>query len=239
LPADRQIASHAVLAVDTCGAEPGVALALGDQIREARPATVGARADEVAALAAKLLSQAGLAVGDVAGLGVTVGPGSYTGVRIGLALVRGLSLVDRTPVVGVGSLELLALAAEGNVERLCPLLDAGTDVFYAAVYERARDGVIELCAPRTVARSELAEFLSDNARDAAIVRTAGEREIESDGHIVLEAPALRAGRLAMIARAQLAAGRGARADSVMPLYVGPSNARPNRNKVVVARSRLE
>ena len=76
----------------------------------------------------ELLSDANLRVEDLAGLGVTVGPGSYTGVRIGLALARGLSLVDRIPVVGIGSLELLALARPRDDVRVCALLDAGARV---------------------------------------------------------------------------------------------------------------
>ena len=219
--------------------EPGVALAAGEVVRELTPAQSGARADEVARLASELLANAGLGVEGLAGFGVTSGPGSYTGVRIGLALVRGLSLADGLPVVGVGSLELLALAAEADDTQLCPILDAGSHAVYTAVYDRSGDEVTERCSPRTIARGALADFLSEAAPDATVVRSAGEREIDLEGHAVLIAPALRAGRLALIARTRLALGRGVNADSVMPLYVGEANARPNRNKVVVAGARRE
>ena len=234
MPAERQIGSGAVLAVDTCGPRLGVALVVAGERREAVPDEAGARADQVARLARGLLSDARLRVEHLTGLGVTVGPGSYTGVRIGLALVRGLSLVDRIPVVGVGSLELLALAASSGDARICALLDASSDTFYAAVYDRKGDELSESVAPQTVTSSELGAFLDAAGDGTLVVRCAAERHIATYGRRTLSTPAPRAARLAEIARARLAAGRGSRADLVMPLYVGASNARPNRNKVVIA-----
>jgi tRNA threonylcarbamoyladenosine biosynthesis protein TsaB len=238
LPAEQQTASRALLAVDTCGQRPSVALIVGGDVREAGPDGASARADQVARLAQQLLSDANLRVEELAGLGVTIGPGSYTGVRIGLALARGLSLVDRIPVVGVGSLELLALARPSDDARICTLLAAGTETFYVAVYDRVADELTELVAPRTIAANELDAFL-DDAGAAIVVRCAAERDLALRDRQLLSAPALRAGRLAEIALARLAAGGGSRADLVMPLYVGASNARPNRNKVVVAAKRCE
>ena len=231
MQAERQAFLLSILAVDTCGKRPGVTLVAGGGTFEAEPAEAAARADHVGEVASELLAKAGLAVEDLSALAVTFGPGSYTGVRIGLALVRGLSLVDETPVVALGSLELLALSAQNSTGRVCALLDANRESVYAAVYDRAGDTLREVIAPRIVERPRISEFVRETA--AVVVRCASEGNVALDtGLSQTLAPASRARRLAEIAVARVAEGRVARADSVLPLYIGSSYARPNANKVV-------
>jgi tRNA threonylcarbamoyladenosine biosynthesis protein TsaB len=235
LPADLAIGSRAILAIDTCGRRPGVALIAGGRTRESEPDEPGARAENVAKVVDRLLREAGLEVGELSGLAVTVGPGSYTGVRVGLALMRGLALVDSLPIVGIGSLELLALAASGPSDgRYCALLDAASESLYAAVYDRAGDEVAEVLAPRLVERAALSEFLRETAAGATALRCESEREIDLDaGALAIAVVAPRARRLAEFASTRLGSGSEQRADEVMPLYVGASHARPNRDKVVL------
>src|SRR2546423_4876482 len=82
--------------------------------RSSRAVTVLADADE-------LLRAAGLEPRDLDLLAVGVGPGSFTGVRIGLAAARGLALAVDVPVAGVSTLDALAAGAPGAV----PVVDAG------------------------------------------------------------------------------------------------------------------
>jgi tRNA threonylcarbamoyladenosine biosynthesis protein TsaB len=75
-----------------------------------------------------------LPVNDLDGFAVTIGPGSFTGLRIGLSAVKGLSVALKKPVVGVSSLEALAYQVFGSDKLLCPMMDARRSEVYAARY---------------------------------------------------------------------------------------------------------
>ena len=168
------------------------------------------------------------------GIGVTTGPGSYTGVRIGLALVRGLSLVDRLPVVGMGTLDLLAEAAPVTDVRVCSVLDAGGAKLYVAVLARQEHGWHEVVPPRVIGRPDLTTFADDEAGAAVLVRSEDEGELACDRRLIAVPGVVRITALAEVTARRLKGGDATSADRVLPLYVGATGARPNRNKVVTA-----
>jgi len=192
------------------------------------------RADDAARLAGSLLAAAGCMATDLTGIGVTIGPGSYTGVRIGLALVRGLSLVDGLPVVGLGTLDLLAEAAPASADRVCSVLDAGGGKLYAAVFERGEERWTSLVAPRVLEQSELAAFVQTEAVGAVVVHSEDETKDGCGVASLAVAGPSRMAVLANIAARRLQLGEGVRADRVLPMYVGATGARPNRERVVTA-----
>ncbi|MBA4397011.1 MAG: tRNA (adenosine(37)-N6)-threonylcarbamoyltransferase complex dimerization subunit type 1 TsaB [Syntrophus sp. (in: bacteria)] len=78
---------------------------------------------------------AGLEPDEVDLFAVTIGPGSFTGLRIGAATIKGLALSTGKPVVGVSTLEALALNATPVGKRIiCPMLDAQKNQVYTALY---------------------------------------------------------------------------------------------------------
>ncbi len=255
------------VAIDTCGSAPGVALVRGTRrlgesyLDEERP-----RGERIAELLSGLLSDAGTAAAEIGGYGVAIGPGSYTGLRIGLALLRGLTLLEATPVLGVGSLDLVILAHEltaGNADTgvLCSVLPAGGGRFYAAVYGPAsgEDGSGRggpeispllakhsyLLAPMLGEPAELLTLIESLERGLGPVAAIGEgaealvRVQHGDRVRVAESSAKRAGVLALVAAQGLACGMGRLADEVVPMYVGAERARPNRNRVARAAAGLK
>ncbi len=83
----------------------------------------------------RLLKNLNLELGDLNGLSISVGPGSFTGLRIGLATVKGLSFALGKPVVGVPTLDALAFLSNDCRYPLVPILDAKKKQIYAAVYD--------------------------------------------------------------------------------------------------------
>ena len=88
----------------------------------------------------KLLQEANIPVSDLKAIGVTGGPGSYTGIRIGLATTKGLCFALGIPMMMYNSLELMAFSAtiehvENEKALFCPMIDARRMEVFSAVYD--------------------------------------------------------------------------------------------------------
>src|SRR5919112_66275 len=100
-----------LLAVDTSTAQVGLAVYDGSQViseyawRSSQRHTV-----ELAPAIFELLTRCGLTMDDIRALGVALGPGSFTSLRVGLSLVKGLALSRRIPLIGIPTLDILAAA---------------------------------------------------------------------------------------------------------------------------------
>ena len=101
-----------ILAIDTALEACSAAVLDGGRVLAARrePMTRGHQ-ERLAPLVAEAMAEAGLAFAELDRLGVTIGPGSFTGLRVGLAFAKGLALALEIPCVGVGALEALAASA--------------------------------------------------------------------------------------------------------------------------------
>jgi len=80
--------------------------------------------ERLALMTREAMATAGLAFTDLDRIGVTVGPGSFTGLRVGLAFAKGLALALERPCVGIGALEALAASDEDGADRAA-VIDAG------------------------------------------------------------------------------------------------------------------
>ena len=86
----------------------------------------------------KTLSEAGASVSDCDFFAAVVGPGSFTGIRIGIATVKGLCFATGKPALSVTSFDTLAYAEKS--EKLLALVDAGHGFFYACPYDKGAAG---------------------------------------------------------------------------------------------------
>ena len=93
-----------------------------------------------------LLKQFDMTPGDVDLFAATVGPGSFTGVRIGAATLKGLAFGRNRPCVAVSALEALAYNMRDTDGIVCALMDARRGQFYTATFE-VKDGTVERITP--------------------------------------------------------------------------------------------
>ena len=92
-----------------------------------------AHASELLPAIGEVMEAAGVRFSDLDAIAVGLGPGTFTGLRIGVATARALAKANDLPVRGVSSLEVLAMGMEGEVR--LPLIDAKRGEVYAALYE--------------------------------------------------------------------------------------------------------
>lgn len=129
-----------ILALDT--ATRFISLALHDGARVVAEHTWQTQDNhtiELAPAMQRALRQAGLAPHELSGVAVALGPGSFTGLRIGLGLAKGLALAHRTPLFGVPTLDALAHAQPPRQERMVAVLQAGRGRVASVIY-RFREG---------------------------------------------------------------------------------------------------
>jgi tRNA threonylcarbamoyladenosine biosynthesis protein TsaB len=147
-----------VLAIETSSAQGSAALVEDGRLVAMRcREQEHAHAERIPVLIDELMAEAGWRPSSLDRLAAGIGPGSFTGLRMGLALLVGIAHGLDRPLVGIGSLRAMAAAApEGRSGLRCPLVDARRDELFVAAY--SVDGV-ELLPPAAVARSMVAEYL--------------------------------------------------------------------------------
>ncbi|MBM4319143.1 MAG: tRNA (adenosine(37)-N6)-threonylcarbamoyltransferase complex dimerization subunit type 1 TsaB [Deltaproteobacteria bacterium] len=124
-----------VLALETSTTLGGLALLEEDEVRAKLVIrTGGAHSRRLLPLLEELLDQEGLKPHDLHLLVASLGPGSFTGLRVGMATIKGLALAASLPVAGASSLATLAHAAAPCNGLVAPTLDARKGEVYAALY---------------------------------------------------------------------------------------------------------
>jgi tRNA threonylcarbamoyladenosine biosynthesis protein TsaB len=125
-----------VLGLDTCLSSCSVAVLDGGRL-VASACEVMARGhqERLAPMAQQVMAEAGLSFDRLDRIAVTVGPGSFTGLRVGVAFAKGLALALDRPTVGIGTLEALAAEADGLV---FAAIDARRGQLYLQGFDQGR-----------------------------------------------------------------------------------------------------
>ena len=134
-----------VLAFDTCFGAVSAAVRRGSKLEESYEARTAGHAERLLPMIDETMRSAGLAFRDIDRIAVTVGPGSFTGVRVGVAAARALALATGKPVVGMTSLAVMADEARAQLGNACgerPLavaVDARRGMVYFQLFDAAQD----------------------------------------------------------------------------------------------------
>lgn len=192
----------------------------GEVIARAEHDQPNAHGENMLPLLERLFAAAGWSHGSVDRVAVGIGPGSFTGLRVGIALAQGLALGWGRPAIGVGSLRAMAHAVPAHRPGWrVPVLDARRGEVFTAVYTAEGRPVLAPCAiPRDALLSKLGEVVSGHpwllvGVDAEYLAGAGpiHRSAESD-------------RPSAASVACLATGEAAELEEALPLYIREADA---------------
>jgi tRNA threonylcarbamoyladenosine biosynthesis protein TsaB len=124
------------LVIDTCLGACQVGLFDGGRmIAGASEAMERGHQERLAPMTAELVARAGVAFADLRLVVATIGPGSFTGLRVGLAFARGVSLASGAPLAGIGTLAALTAGARGAA---AGVIDARRGLLYVQAFEDGR-----------------------------------------------------------------------------------------------------
>jgi len=147
--------SEVLLAVDTSTPAGSIAISRGETLVGELFLDLKAanHTDRLLHSISQLLSDCAMSIQDVTAFGVVVGPGSFTGLRVGLATVKGLAMATGKPVVGVTSLSVLAASVPFARYPVCVMVDARKQEVYSELFS-CEKGRPQSIGPAVVADPE-------------------------------------------------------------------------------------
>ena len=220
-----------ILAFDASAAVGAVALTEDDKVICAYN-TEGkhTHSETLLPLAERALSDGGVKLSDVDLFACTVGPGSFTGVRIAVSLVKGLALPEDKPCVGLSSLEALAYPLKDTEGIVCPMIDARRGNVYNALFKGGK----RLCPDRLISLEALegelaacgeAVYLVGDAYDVAKERFTVKTE-----EMPVERRIINGGAIASAAYEVYKNGGAVSHGDLRPEYLRPSQAEREREE---------
>jgi len=218
-----------LLTIDTSTTACSVALSIGEKIVAEYQGNNGKTlSSRVLDFVSKVLDEAGVATDELDGIGVAIGPGSFTGLRVGIATAKGLAMAAGTRIAGFSSLSMLAMNLPWAVHPVCPMFDARKNEIYCGLYE-CRDFPVPLLQDRVVPPAHFLQGLEGPVIFAGegavryrelILNILGERAIFAP--FAANTPRASAG--ALLAARAFARGEALASDLLLPAYIRLSEA---------------
>ncbi len=220
-----------ILALDSAAGSVSAAVLDDDELLAEGTSNAGRNASvDLLPMAAFVLRVAGFGMGDIDLLACTDGPGSFTGLRIGVATVKGLALATGKPLIGVSSLKALACNPARPGMTICPMIDARRNQVYAALFETDARGNLRRMRPDVLA--DVAGCIGDLGGEVLFVGGGAVRYADEIRRVVSPAAAIASDhhhliRASAVGRLGLQQYRdNGPADPVrfLPRYLRPSDA---------------
>ena len=225
-----------ILAFETSAKAASVALLEnGKLLGESYQNTGLTHSQTLMVMAEDMLKQCGKTVADVTAVAVAEGPGSFTGVRIGVAAAKGFAWGAELPCCGVSTLEAMAESLGIYQGYVCPVMDARRSQVYNALFYVNCGEIRRVTQDRAIALTELAEELKTLNEPVFLV---GDGSILCYNTLGAQVPGLilppehrmhqRAVGVALLAEKQAAAGNSGDGSSLTPNYLRLSQAERER-----------
>jgi tRNA threonylcarbamoyladenosine biosynthesis protein TsaB len=178
--------------------------------------------ENLALVVQDIVNQAKMKLEDMDGFGVAIGPGSFSGIRVGLATVKGMALALGKPAVGISSLETLAWSGLAEGEAAASVIDARRREIFVGLYRKRERRVLPIEGPFLIKVEQFDSILNRFNHDGLAICT--ERVIEGlavnnadvfETRIVIPS----AGACALLAEESLRTGDSVDVHSIAPLYI--------------------
>lgn len=212
-----------LLAIDSATRALGLGLHDGSQVvAEVSWISRGHHTQELAPEIGLLLRRVGLTAGGLTAVAVAQGPGSFNGLRIGMSIAKGLALANRLPLVGVPTLDVVALAQPVVEGHLLALLEAGRGRWAGLWYKSSRSGWMPVGEARVLTWEQVLEQVE---LPTYVCGELGVRERESlagNARVTVAPPwqcVRRPGFLAELAWAKLKRAGSSDPASLTPIYL--------------------
>ena len=223
-----------VLGIESATAVCGVAIvADGVVLADSRIVQKNVHAEKLLTLVDDVLRKSGQTMSGVSGIAISIGPGSFTGLRIGLSVAKGLSYATGIPLVAVPTLEALAetlvQSMHGEEPRhILAMIDARRDEVYCQLFRLAEGTVVKVWEEKDRALDEVLADLKDlpvmvtgdaNEKLAALLQVAATGKTESIRFADPEAARCSAATVALIGERLLRDGRTEDLAVLEPRYI--------------------
>ena len=227
-----------ILAVDTSATAASVAVAEENKlIGEFSINTALTHSQTLMPMVDELLKNTGLSVNDIDAVAVNAGPGSFTGVRIGVAAVKGIAFPKNLPCVSVSTLESMAYNLLGYDCVVCSVMDARCSQVYNALFKVNGYTVTQMTDDRALSLTDLKLELQ-NIREKIVLVGDGavlcSKFLDSELENVMLAPfnnrIQTASSVAYAAFEKINNGETLTADELMPVYLRLPQAQRELNK---------
>lgn len=154
-----------ILSIDSSTPVAGVAVLNEAQLLgEAMLNTKNTHSEKLLVLVDNLLKELHLTMQDITSVAVAQGPGSFTGLRIGMATAKGLAQGSGKKLIAIPTLDALAHRMSGTCDLICPILHAKRDEVYTAIYQSGSGGKVERLSDYQAVKPEI--LLADLAKQA-------------------------------------------------------------------------
>ena len=142
-----------ILSIESCTEVISIALKIGNEISEKSFPSGKDYSENILPEIIMLLSESGLKINDVDAIAFGSGPGSFTGIRIACGLAYGIAYANKLPIIGVNTLEALALLSKQEISISC--IDARMGQVYLGIYQNINGTITPLMEPGLFNPSEL------------------------------------------------------------------------------------
>lgn len=221
-----------ILGIDTSTMAANVAVLEDDKlICEYTINTKKTHSQKLMPMIENMLKLSDLEIKDIDAIAICVGPGSFTGLRIGMATAKAMAHVNNIPLIGVNSLEILGTNMDLCNRKICSILDAQRNQVYMNKYILEDNKIKELEEISIKPIDELLEELSSNDEQWVLVGEAVykyKEKIEVISNITIPSPAnniTKASSLCLVARDKILANEDVyNCYDINPMYIRKSQA---------------